>query len=137
MAFHLGLEFLVIFNYSVMNTDYKRFNLTRTRSRTVTRYMGMCIGLAGFAVSRPSCVAYTACAGKRFAVVGLLGKILKPSDRLYDLGLFVTVSYGYTRRIISAVFKFCQSRQQYGSRLFVTYISNYSAHKNLFLYTVL
>ena len=115
-----------------MNADYKRLNLTGTRTRTVSGNVRMRIGLAGFTVSGPSCVTYTACADKRLAVIGLLGKILKSTDGLNDFRFFVAVSYGDTRRVISSVLKFCKTRQQYGGCLFVTDISDYTAHMYLF-----
>ena len=131
VTLHLGFELLIVFNDSVMYADNERFDFAGAGTGTVSGYMGMRVLTARGAVGCPTGMTDAARSGKRLTSVRLLDQILQPSERLDNFRFLLAVAHRDTRRVISAVLKFRKTFKKDRARLFVSDISDYSAHKTM------
>ena len=90
----LGLDFLIVFDYSVMHTHYVGFNNPGAGVLAVSADMRMGIDLCRLTVCRPPSVTDSTVSDKVTAVIGLLNQVCQLSDGLDHLSGFRTVSDG-------------------------------------------
>ncbi len=117
----LLLDILIVLDDAVVYAD----------NRTVIADMRMRVVLGRLSVRSPSGMSDTAAAGHGKAAVRLLAEDFESSLRLYDFKIAAAVPHRQSRGIIPSVFELSKPVQKDGRRLFLSYISDNSAHSFL------